>query len=224
MQLLLELAREQSVESLLDKLVERVVERPHIVCAQVWLIEAGDLCATCPRRPDCPDQSRCLHLAAAKTKSIAGRGRGFGRLDPKTAREPLGVPPLGSVVLSGRQRAVPDVNQQPAPALEPDWLREEGIRGYAITPINFKGEALGAILTGTRETFQEELRPWGNLFANHVGTAIANARAFEELRVASRKYHDLVEHANSIILHWQRDGRIIHLNEFGQRFFGYTAA
>lgn len=223
-QLLLELAQEPSVGSLLNKLVERVVERPHIVCAQVWLVEAGDLCTTCPRRPDCPDQSRCLHLVAGKAKSIAEPGKGFGRLDPKTAREPLGVPPIGTVVLSGRQRAVPDVNQQPAPPLEPNWLREEGIRGYAISPITFKGEALGAILTATRETFQEDLRPWGRLFANHVGAAIANTRAVEELRVATRKYHDLVEQANSIILHWRRDGRIIHLNEFGQRFFGYTAA
>jgi formate hydrogenlyase transcriptional activator len=47
-------------------------------------------------------------------------------------------------------------------------------------------------------------------------------RAEEGLRETERKYQELVEHANSIILHWQRDGRIIHLNEFGQRFFGYT--
>ena len=47
-------------------------------------------------------------------------------------------------------------------------------------------------------------------------------QAEEALRESERKYQELVEHANSIILHWQRDGRIIHLNEFGQRFFGYT--
>jgi len=47
-------------------------------------------------------------------------------------------------------------------------------------------------------------------------------RAEEALRESQRKYQELVEHANSIILHWRRDGRIIHLNEFGQRFFGYT--
>ncbi len=38
-----------------------------------------------------------------------------------------------------------------------------------------------------------------------------------------RKYRELVEHANSIILRWTRDGRITFLNEFGQRFFGYGA-
>ena len=129
MQLLLEIAHEQSLEQLLQKLVERVMASPHMVCAQVWLIESGDLCSTCPRRPECPDQSRCLHLAAARAKSIAGPRNGFGRLDPDTAREPLGVPPIGSVVVSGQQRAVPDLNQRPLSRLDPGWMREEGIRG-----------------------------------------------------------------------------------------------
>jgi transcriptional regulator with GAF, ATPase, and Fis domain len=181
-QILLELAHEQSLAKLLQKLIERVMERPHIVCAQVWLIEKGDPCATCPRRAECPDQSRCLHLAAAKAKSMVGPGKGFGRLDPETAREPLGVPPIGNVVTSGQTRAVPDLNKQPVSPLDPDWMREEGISGYAINPISYKGEAMGAIVSGTREPFQEHLLPWGDLFANHVGAAIANARAFEEIQ------------------------------------------
>jgi len=92
------------------------------------------------------------------------------------------VPPLGSVTLSGQQRAVPDLNKLPTSSLDPDWMREEGIRGYAINPISYKGEPLGAIVSATREPFQEELRPWGQIFADHVGAAIANARAFEEIQ------------------------------------------
>jgi PAS domain S-box-containing protein len=186
-QVLLEIAHEQSLEKLLQKLVERVMDRPHIVCAQVWLIEMGDLCATCPRRPVCPDQSRCLHLAAAKANSILGPGKGFGQFDPRTSREPLGVPPIGSVVVSGQTRAVADLRRQPASALDPDWMREEGVRGYTINPISYKGELLGAIVSGTREPLQEHLLPWGTLFANQIGAAIANARAFEEIRVAGQR-------------------------------------
>ena len=47
-------------------------------------------------------------------------------------------------------------------------------------------------------------------------------RAEEALRQSEQKYRELVEHANSIILRWTRDGRITFLNEFGQRFLGYT--
>jgi len=187
MQILLEVANEQSLEKLLQKLIDRTMEGPHIACVQVWLIEKGDRCATCPCRPDCSDQSRCLHLAAVKAKSIAGPGKGFGRLDLATTREPLGVPPIGSVVVGGQQRAVSDLNKQPLSSLDPDWMREEGIRGYVINPISYKGEALGAMVSATREPFQDELRPWGSIIANHIGAAIANARAFEEIRVTGKR-------------------------------------
>ena len=44
----------------------------------------------------------------------------------------------------------------------------------------------------------------------------------EALHDSERKYRELIEHANSIILHWTSDGKITLLNEFGQRFFGYS--
>lgn len=46
--------------------------------------------------------------------------------------------------------------------------------------------------------------------------------AEKALRDSERKYRELVENANSIILHWTPDGRVIFMNEFGQRFFGYS--
>jgi PAS domain S-box-containing protein len=47
-------------------------------------------------------------------------------------------------------------------------------------------------------------------------------QAEDRLAESERKYRMLVEHANSIILRWGSDGRVIFLNEFGQRFFGYS--
>jgi PAS domain S-box-containing protein len=49
-------------------------------------------------------------------------------------------------------------------------------------------------------------------------------QALAAQRESGQKYRELVMLANSIILRWSRDGRITFLNEFGQRFFGYTEA
>ena len=62
--LLLEIAQEQSLDLLLKKLVQRLLDRPHVARVRIWLINKGDICATCVRRPDCPDQTRCLHAVA----------------------------------------------------------------------------------------------------------------------------------------------------------------
>jgi len=47
--------------------------------------------------------------------------------------------------------------------------------------------------------------------------------AEERLAESECKYRELVESANSIILRWNSKGYITFLNEFGQRFFGYSA-
>ena len=64
----------------------------------------------------------------------------------------------------------------------------------------------------------------GAVDAPVIRDAIEQERVEEALRESERKYRELVEHANSIILHWSREGRILFLNEFGQRFFGYSQA
>ncbi len=49
-------------------------------------------------------------------------------------------------------------------------------------------------------------------------------QAQDRLSESERKYRELVELANSIILRWDPQGRITFLNEFGLRFFGYPSA
>lgn len=57
-----------------------------------------------------------------------------------------------------------------------------------------------------------------------MGIDITQHKQIEQALVESeQKYRELVELANSIILYWKSDGSIIFLNEFGQRFFGYSA-
>ena len=57
-----------------------------------------------------------------------------------------------------------------------------------------------------------------------AGVMNEQRRAKEHLAKSERKYRELVELANSIILRWDSEGRITFLNDFGQRFFGYPSA
>jgi transcriptional regulator with GAF, ATPase, and Fis domain len=181
-QMLLEIAHEQSVEQLLRKLVSRGVERPGLACAQVWLIDKGDLCGTCPHRAACPDQARCLHLAAGKGVSRSeGKGEEPCFYDPKV-RLPLGVGFLGRLAQGTEQRLLLDPEEHPAETVGFDWLVRERIRAMSATPIQFKGESLGAIVAFSRTEVPAEARPWGRIFADHIGAALANARAFEEIQ------------------------------------------
>jgi PAS domain S-box-containing protein len=69
--------------------------------------------------------------------------------------------------------------------------------------------------------FDQEGRRSG---AIEVVRDVTEQRRMEQaLRESEQKYRELVEHANSVILRWTHEGRITFLNEFGQRFFGYSA-
>ena len=47
-------------------------------------------------------------------------------------------------------------------------------------------------------------------------------RELARLRSAERAYREIVDRTNAIVLRWDPQGRIIFMNDFGQRLFGYT--
>lgn len=56
-----------------------------------------------------------------------------------------------------------------------------------------------------------------------VGVDISERRlAALALQESERKYRELVEYANSIIVRWDSQGTILLMNEFGLQFFGYS--
>ena len=109
--------------------------------------------------------------------------------------------------------------------------------------VAYAGENLNLAIQGIKpyDIEHRHLRPDGNVVWVHaqaeltrdengapsrlLGTMVditGQKRIEEALKASEREYRELVMLANSIILRWTRDGRITFLNEFGQRFFGYT--
>lgn len=181
LQMLLEIAHEHSLDRVLQKLVESCVSRPDVACTQVWLIEKGDHCSTCPSRRHCPDQSRCLHLVAARTMLLPGVCGCAPSPEDLKARVPLGEGVIGKVGGTGAPMILRDLDGNWDEPLSFD-PKQEQIRSFGCTPILFKGEILGVITGFMRTDLPEESRPWGRIIADRIGAAIANARAFEEIQ------------------------------------------
>jgi transcriptional regulator with GAF, ATPase, and Fis domain len=177
---LLEIAQIRSEDELLKRVVVGLAERPHIALARVWLLGPGDACAKCGLRPECKDQSQCLHLAASAGRSAVDPEADWTRLDGEFRRIPLGARKVGQIVAAGKQ-VVFDVNGDDFSGFShPDWARREGIRGFNGQPIVFRGQVLGVVALFTWLATPEQAPAWLRVFADYIAVALTNARAFEE--------------------------------------------
>ena len=100
-----------------------------------------------------------------------------------------------------------------------------GSQSLICVPIVYEKKPLG-ILTVDNSKSSRPLRQSDMSLlmgvASQLAICIANALAFEKLQSSEKKYRELVQNANSIILRIDTGGKIIFFNEFAQRFFGYT--
>ena len=182
MNLLMELSHERSLDSLLNKLIDAIIEGPSdVVCAQIWLLEKGDLCIACPMAHHCSDHSQCLHLHIGKVHPrfyVSDRDK---LINDPNSRIPLGIGLLGESTQSGQQNYIPDWRKHPSSIEGLEWIKEKNIKGFAATPIMFRDKILGAVIGFTTHKLEEAGKPWGHIFAHFLGGAIVNARAIEEI-------------------------------------------
>jgi len=77
-----DIAHEQSVENLLQKLILRGMENPQsdLACLQIWLVDKGDLCSVWSPKTEVPPTKPLLHLVAGGGKSLASPGAGVPRV------------------------------------------------------------------------------------------------------------------------------------------------
>ncbi len=180
--LLLEISREQSLDPLLKNLVARLLERTPLARVRIWLIERGDACATCVRRPECPSQVRCLHAVASGSRAIASELNDDVRTLDRWSRIPLGVGVVGRIGAAGQPLVLGDLDRDPGDLITIPWLVPERIRGFNGVPIVYQGEILGVIGVFSRANIPDQAQVWGRIFADHVAGTIATTRAFDEIR------------------------------------------
>ena len=178
---LLELAQIRHVDELLDRVVFLLAERPHIALARIWLVDQGDLCASCHMAARCPDRASCLHLVASAGAPGSDERPDWSRVDGEFSRIPLGVGKVGRVGASGEAIVVKDFAEDPSWHRRYQWAARQHISGLNVQPIRFKQEILGVLAIFTTIPTPEEGPVWLRIFADEIAGAIINARAFEEI-------------------------------------------
>ena len=180
--LLLDMAQEHSVSDLLPLIVRRLATRPHLAMVRIWLIGPGEGCGDCPpfMESKCANKSECLHLVASGGNPLE-EDEDWTRLDGHTRRFPMGHGIVGQIAASGQPVLKTDLDGDTQWITRPQWAEREGISAYAGQPLVHRGEVLGAIVTFLRARPQREGMIWLRIIADHAATAIANARAFQEI-------------------------------------------
>jgi len=106
-----------------------------------------------------------------------------------------------------------------------EFSRQLGSEALICVPIIYEKESLGILAVDNSKSSRPLRQSDMSLLigvASQLAISIANAMAFEKLHASEKKYRELVENANSIILRVDTEGKITYFNEFAQRFFGYT--
>ncbi len=179
--LLLAMAGQRSVGPLLDLIVARLLERPNVALARIWLKAPGDICGECHMADVCTDQKECLHLVASAGRPVAAKGEDWSFLNGFFRRFPMGVRKVGHVAATGEAIEIADVAEQSRWLARPDWAAAEGIHGFGGQPLQHRDDVLGVLAVFTRVPMQHDAFEWLRMIADHAAGALANARAFEEI-------------------------------------------
>ena len=184
----LAVAGERSEEGVLSRIVEGLGQQPGVALARVWMLGPGDICDSCRMRPECPDQTRCLHLVASAGSPRASPGEDWSRLDGDFCRVPLGVPEVGRIGATGAPLLLKDAGAEGW--ARPDWVRREGIQSFAGQPLVFRGETIGVVAVFRRTPITEDELRWLRTVAEHAAIAIVNGRAFAEIDRLRRRLEE----------------------------------
>jgi transcriptional regulator with GAF, ATPase, and Fis domain len=174
------MAQNRILPEVLGSIVSGIAACEHVVLARIWLLNGGDICATCRFREECPDQTRCLHLVASAGNSTESTAD-FTRTDGAFRRFPIGVRKIGTIAQRGQPLLIPGVHGAEAWIADREWFARERIQTFAGQPLVFRGEVLGVLAIFDRLLLDAADFEWLRIFADHAAVSIANANAFEEI-------------------------------------------
>ncbi|HTT71092.1 MAG TPA: sigma 54-interacting transcriptional regulator [Anaeromyxobacteraceae bacterium] len=184
--LLLEMPQQRSVAGLMDLVTRRVGSMPDVALVRIWLMQPGDICSTCGEVAVCLERKRCLHLVSSYGQSLVD-GRMWTRVDGAFKRFPLGIRKVGRIATNGGPLDIEQVDPNADWVADPPWIRSEHIVSFGGQPLVFRGEVLGVLALFARRALEASTISWLRMIADHLASALVNARSFEEIELLKRQ-------------------------------------
>jgi PAS domain S-box-containing protein len=100
-----------------------------------------------------------------------------------------------------------------------------GVNSLISVPIVYEHESLGILAVDNLKSKRPLTASDMNFLmgvSSHTAVGLNNAKYFQKIQESEKKYRELVENANSIIMRRDIEGNITFFNEFAQKFFRFT--
>lgn len=184
--ILLTLAENHDLSTLLRLIVNMLVEAPSVALARIWLVDAphGE-CVTCRMAGECSDRRQCLQLAASAGRPVESGD--WSRLNGDFARFPIGVRKVGLIASTGKAIELGSLSDVPEWIARPEWIHAERIVAFGGHPLIYRGKVLGVLVVFTREPILESCFRSLRMIANHAAVGIANAKALDEIEALKKR-------------------------------------
>jgi formate hydrogenlyase transcriptional activator len=220
---------EQRVESVLQKTVHGLAAQPGVALARIWLLPSIHLPSSRGQPPDATEGMEHLHLVASAGTPINSPGEDWSLLQGHFARLPMHVGKVGQVAAERHPILIKDITHEDSWIVRPEWAKREAIRSFAAYPLLFRDKLLGVMATFSRKPLEDQEFAWLGLFANHAAVAIANTRAFEDLKRAEEILRSNERNLNLLTnvipthIHVLRsDGSVLYVNQTVLDYLGLT--
>ena len=220
---------EQRVESVLQRTVQGLAAQPGVALTRIWLVPSIHLPSSWQQSPDAPEGIEHLHLVASAGTPIDSPGEDWSFLQGHFARFPMHVGKVGQVATERHPILIRDVACEDSWIVRPDWAKREGIRSFAGYPLVFQDKLLGVIAVFSRKPLGDQEFAWLGLFANYAAVAIANTRAFEDLkgveealRASERNLSLTINTIPTFISVSRADGTVLSVNQAALDYHGVT--
>ncbi|MDG4594888.1 MAG: ATP-binding protein, partial [Candidatus Contendobacter sp.] len=147
------------------------------------------------------------------------------------ANDERGRGPIGTTIRTGRPCSIQNIASDPRLASRRVEAAKRGYAAVCALPLIDGDQVFGAIgiYSSAPDAFDIGEVTILSELANDLAFGVTMLRTRTEhertetaLKESERKYRELVENANNIILRWNPQGEITFINEFGLKLFGYS--